>query len=131
MEVFWKGIGAVLVTVILGLALRKNGMETGLLLTLAGCCLVAFGALTYLKPVLDFVRELQEVGQLDSDMLRIVLKAVGIGLVGEISALICADAGNGALGKTLQLLTSSVILWLSLPLMTGLLELIQEMLGEL
>lgn len=131
MDLFWKGIGAVLVTVVLGLALNKNGKETGLLLSLAVCCMVACAAMAYLQPVIDFLRQLQNLGQLDNGMLGILLKAVGIALIGEIAALICADAGNAALGKTLQLLTSSVILWLSLPLMTQLLELIQEMLGEL
>jgi len=131
MELFWKGIGAVLMTVVLGLALSKNGKETGLLLSLAVCCMVACAAMAYLQPVIDFLRQLQNLGQLDNGMLGILLKAVGIALIGEIAALICADAGNAALGKTLQLLTSSVILWLSLPLMTQLLELIQEMLGEL
>lgn len=130
MELFWKGIGGVLIAVILGLALGKNGKETGLLLTLGVCCMVAVGALSYLSPVINFVRQLQSLGQLDSQMLGILLKAVGIGLIGEIASLICIDAGNAALGKTLQLLTSSVILWLSLPLMSQLLELLQEILGE-
>ncbi len=130
MELYWKGIGAVLVTVVLGLALSKNGKETGLLLTLAVCCMVACGAMAYLKPVIDFIGQLQDLGQLDQELLGILLKTVGIGLIGEISSLLCADSGNAALGKTLQLLTASVVLWLSLPLMSQLLELIQEILGE-
>lgn len=120
-----------LLTVILGLALGSQKKETGLLLTIAACCMVASITLSYLRPVIDFVRQLQDMGQLDNEMLSILLKAVGIGLIGELASLICSDAGNGALGKTLQLLTSSVILWLSLPLLTGLLELIQEILGEI
>ena len=42
----------------------------------------------------------------------------------------CTDAGNGALGKALQLLTGAVILWLSIPLIQALIELLSEMLGE-
>ena len=130
MELFWQGAAAVLLTVILGLALGSQKKETGILLTIAACCMVASIALSYLKPVIDFVQQLQDMGKLDREMLGILLKAVGIGLIGELASLICSDAGNGALGKTLQLLTSAVILWLSLPLLTGLLELIQEILGE-
>lgn len=130
MELYWQGAAAVLLAVILGLALGKQGKETGLLLTLAVCCMVACVAIAYLEPVIDFVRELRDIGQLDDEMLQILLKAVGIGLIGEISSLICTDAGNAALGKALQLLTAAAILWLSLPLLTGLLELVQEILGE-
>lgn len=131
MEVFWQGAAAVLLAVILGATLRKNGGETGVVLSVAVCCMVACGALWYLKPVIAFVRQLQDLGQLDNEMLRILLKAVGVGMVGEIAAVICADAGNGALGKGIQMLTTSTILWLSLPLLTSLLELIQSILGEI
>ncbi len=131
MERYWQAAAGVLLAVILGLVLGKQGKETGLLLTIAVCCMTACAAVSYLKPVLDFVQQLQQIGQLDGEILQILLKVVGIGLVGEIASLICTDAGNGALGKTLQLLTTSVILWLSLPLLTLLLELIQQILGEL
>lgn len=119
-----------LLTVILGLALGKQGKEAGLLLTLAVCCMVGVLALNYLQPVVDFVRELQITAQLDDGMLKILLKSVGIGLIGEITSLICADTGNAALGKSLQLLSAAVILWLSLPLMTRFLDLLQQILGE-
>lgn len=127
---FWQGAAAVLLAVILCLALGKQGKEAGLLLTLAVCCMVGVLALSYLRPVIELIDELQAVGQLDSGMLEIILKAVGIGLIGEIASLICSDAGNAALGKSLQLLSSAVILWLSIPLLTQLLELVQQILGE-
>ena len=84
-----------------------------------------------LEPVLDFLRELETLGDLQGDMLGILLKAVGIGLVSEIAGLVCTDAGNGSLGKTLQMLGSVVILYLSLPIFTAMLELIREILREL
>lgn len=130
MERYWLGAAAVLLTVILGLVLGKQGKEVGLLLTLAVCCMVGALAISYLTPVVDFVRHLQAVGQLDSDILEILLKVVGIGLVAEIAGLICSDAGNAALGKTLQMLSAAVILWLSIPLLQKLLELLQQILGE-
>lgn len=87
-------------------------------------------ALSYLQPVVDFIRQLQTTAQLDDGMLEILLKTMGIGLIGEIAGLICADTGNSALGKSLQMLSAAVILWLSLPLLTQLLELLQQILGE-
>lgn len=129
MTAFWQGAAAVLLTVILCLALGKQGKEMGLLLTLAVCCIIGTLAIGYLRPVMEFVHQLQSIGQLDSGMLEILLKVVGIGMIGEIVSMICADAGNAALGKSLQLLSTAVILWLSLPLLTQLLELMQQILG--
>ena len=127
---FWQGSAAVLLAVILILALGKPGKDMGLLLSLAVCCMVGVLALSYLKPVVDMLEQLQEIAGIEPQMLRILLKAVGIGILGELAGLICTDAGNGALGKALQLLTGAVILWLSIPLIQALIELLSEMLGE-
>ena len=88
-------------------------------------------ALSYLEPVLDFLRELEALGDLQGDTLGILLKAVGIGLVSEIAGMVCSDAGNGSLGKTLQMLGSAAILYLSLPVFSALLELVREILREI
>ena len=122
--------GVVLLAVVLGLSLGKQ-KDIGVLLTMAVCCMVAMIAISYLEPVLDFLRELETLGDLQGDMLGILLKAVSIGLVSEIAGLVCTDAGNGSLGKTLQMLGSAVILYLSLPIFTAMLELIREILREL
>ena len=52
-------------------------------------------------------------------------------MIGDVAGLICADAGNAAMGKGLQFMAVAVILWLSLPMMNALLELIEGILGNL
>ena len=130
MTIFLQACGGVLIAVILILTLGSHGKEMGSLLGLFVCCMVILLALRYLQPVLDLIRQLQGIGDLDYSMIGILLKVVGIGLISEIAALICADAGNAALGKTLQLLSASVILWLSIPLFEELTALLQRILGE-
>ena len=93
--------------------------------------LAALAAMQYLEPVIRFIRELEELGGLDADSVTALLKVVGIGILSEIAALVCRDAGNASLGKTVQLLGSTVILALTVPLFSALLELIQKILGEL
>lgn len=130
MTTFLQACGGVLIAVILILTLGSQGKEMGSLLGLFVCSIVILLALRYLQPVLNLIRQLQGIGDLDYSMIGILLKVVGIGLISEIAALICADAGNAALGKTLQLLSASVILWLSIPLFEELTALLQRILGE-
>ena len=131
MDLFLKACGAVLLTVIATLALGKNSKDYAVVLSVLACCLVALAAMEYVRPVLDFLSQLERAGGLDHAMIRILLKAAGIGLISEIAALVCSDSGNASLGKTIKLMGSAVILWLSLPLYTMLLELLQEILGAL
>ena len=129
MELFWKASAAVLLTVVLVLALQKR--EISLLLVLAVCCMTAAAAMSYLEPVVDLLRELEDMMQMDQGMLSTLMKAAGIGLVAEIGSLICSDGGSGSLGKTLQLLGAAGILFLSVPLFQSLLNLIREILGQI
>lgn len=131
MELFWRAAAAVLITVILGLCLERYEKAAATLLVLFTVALVAVLALSYLEPVVDFVKKLCRIGQLDEEMLKVLLKAIGIGLIGEISSLVCSDSGHGALGKVLQLLSAAAILWLSLPLFEQTVDLLQKVLEGL
>ena len=131
MGLFWKAAAAVLITVVLQLTLGSQSKDIGLMLTMAVCCMVCVLAVTFLEPVLEFLQELEALGDLQGEMLGTLLKAAGIGLVAEIAGLICSDAGNSSLGKMIRFLGSTVILCMSLPILRALLELLQMMLGEL
>lgn len=131
MDVFLKAAAGVLIAVIFILILAKQGKDLGVLLIIFVCCMMIGAAVTFLQPVRELLSHLQTVGQIKSDTLTILLKAVGIGLITEVTSLICTDAGNAALGKTLQFLSTAVILWLSIPLLNELLELLDNILGAI
>ncbi len=131
MDVFLKAAAGILVAIILILLLAKQGKDLSVLLIIAVCCMVVSASFTYLQPIKELLGRLQTIGALNSDTLSIMLKAVGIGLIAEVTSLICADSGNTAMGKTLQFLASAVILWLSIPLLNELLELLDNILGAI
>lgn len=126
-----KAAAAALIAAMLGIILQKQGKEYALVLLLAvgamGTCL----ALNYIRPVLSFLERLRDLANLDNDVLKILLKAVGIGMIGEICGAICSDSGNSSLAKMLQILSAAAILWLSLPIMEQVMDLIVEVLEGL
>ena len=126
-----KACVGVLIALVLTQALGKGGQDIATLLTMAVCVMVCLTGLRYFQELTEFVQKLTGVGKLDGNLVEVLLKVTGIGMISEITALICTDSGNSSLGKSLQLLGSLVILWLSIPVFTIVLELIQTMLGEL
>lgn len=131
MDVFMKAAAAALITAILGLVLAKQGKDLSVLLTLVACCMIAATAIMYLNPLMQFFDRLVDATNLKAEHLKVVFKTVGIGLVGELVTLVCNDAGNAAVGKTIQILTSAVVLWLSIPLFESFLDLVQTILGDI
>ena len=131
MDLFLKTAAIILLAVVLGLTLAKQEKDLSLLMVMTVCCVAATTAMHYLKEILTFLEKLADIGHLNSDILNILLKSVGIGLLAEISANICSDAGNASLGRVLQMVSSVVILWLSLPLFSELIKLAEEILGSI
>lgn len=126
MDTFVKASACTLIATILYLILAKQGKDISVIFSIAVCVILAVSALQYIKPVIEFIEKLQSISKLDNEMLQIVLRAVGIGLLTEFTTLICTDAGNASLGKSLQLLATSIVLWMSLPLFTQLIDTIEE-----
>ena len=131
MDEHLKITAAVIIVLFLYLVLSKYGKDFSVVITILACVMVMIGTTTFLEPVLSFIRKLMQLGNIDSDMLGILFKAVGIGLLTEVTAIICTDAGNASLSKCLQILGSFVILWLAIPLFTTLLNVVEEILFTL
>lgn len=129
MSVFIKAAACVLIALILWLSLHKHTTDLSVLLTMAVCVMVIIAAIGFLRPVMDFISKIQKIGNFDNALLGVILKVVGIGLVSEFAALICKDAGNESMGKALQVLSSVVVLWMSLPVFEKLISLLDKILG--
>ena len=121
---------AALIGLILVLVVGRQSRDLGMLLSLAVCVLLALGAMEFLEPVLELLDELKRLGELDGGAVGILLRCAGIGMVSELAGLLCADAGEGAMGKALQICANAAILWLSLPLLRQVLTMIGEVLAK-
>lgn len=131
MNLFWKAIVLALVSALLGLQLNGIAREYVLLVSLAATIILFTAIHTFLEPVIAFFSRLAELSSLDNGSLLILVKAFGISITGEMACSLCSDTGNSALAKTVQMLTGAAILYLSLPVFSSLLDLLQNILGNL
>jgi stage III sporulation protein AD len=63
---------------------------------------------------------------IDKDLFSSILKIIGIGYITEFSANICVDSGSSSIGDKILLAGKVVILVLSLPIITSLINIIVE-----
>lgn len=131
MDIFWKAVGGSLIALILGMILGKRSPDAATVLTLLVCCMVLGIAISFLSPIVDFCRTLSSMGGLDRDNMEILMKATALGIISQIASMICNDAGNSALGKGIEIMAVCAIMWISLPLLSRLVELISDVVGQL
>ena len=130
MDIFLKAVAAVLTGIILWLSVNKNHKEISTMLTLAVCVMVFTICVHFLQPIIEFIHKLEVLGNLDETLLSVILKVVGIGLLTEISVAICKDSGNESMGKSLGILSSVTVIWLSIPVFERLITLLDKILGS-
>lgn len=128
METFLKTIGCIILLLLFCLVLEKNGKDFSMVIATAGCCLIAIIVIGYTEPLISFISELNSKAKINTDIYKTIIKSVGIALLAEFCNLICIDCGNSAIGRMVQILGSTVILWLSIPLFKSFLSLIENIL---
>lgn len=131
MTLFLKAAALAMVSAILCMVVGKQEKDFSLLIAIAACTMIMAAASSYFEPVFTFIQRLEALGNLKSDMLKILTRVLGIGIISEIASMVCTDAGNATLSKTIQLLGSAVILYLSIPMFTSLIDMIEEILGAI
>ena len=118
-----------MIAALLATLLKKHSAEAAMLLSLAACILIALLLLELLKPIFSFLNELRSLSGVDSALLTPMLKAVGIALLTQIASNVCADAGQGAIGKLIELCGGVLALYVALPLFEAVIKMIQTMGG--
>lgn len=131
MSSYIQAIALALLTSIVVLILKHTGKGIGELLSILVCVMIITMSLAYIRPVIDFIQTMNRLTSLDEEMIKTMMKAVGISITTEITSMICEDSGNQALGKSLQILATVVIAWIMIPMLTQLLKTMEGVLSAL
>ena len=131
MTVYFKIIASSLICLMMYLVLNKYSKDFSLLLSIAACTMILVVCISYIGPIMQFLNKLEAIGQLNSDTIKVLFRSVGVGILAEITTMLCNDAGNSSLAKTITLSSSIVILYMCLPLFEGMIDVISGILGEI
>lgn len=80
-----------------------------------------------LQPILSYIDEISKNTTVNK-YIPILIKALGIGLIVQITSDVCKDAGENALGERICLFGKAEILVISLPLIKNLFALCEDLL---
>lgn len=129
MELFLQAAAIAVITVVLTSLLKKTNRELALLLTLAACILIGLFFMRLAEPIVDFLSKLRNLAGLDKTLMTPMLKTIGIGFLTQISATVCADAGENAIAKLVEICGGVLALYVALPLLDAVLDMVEQMSG--
>lgn len=129
MDTYVKIAACSVVCAILCAVLKPHEGAISLAISVLCAAGAAIAALGLLAPVLEFFEKLLSYTGLSSAVFSPLLKTVAIAILGQVAGAFCQDAGQGALGKMVELCGTVLCLCTGLPLATMLLELLLELGG--
>lgn len=109
-----------------GALLKRGQKEIALLFSLAAV-FVFLCILPQIETLTSTFREWAELSGMP-EVFGALLKALGIVLIGRITADLCKDAGESAIASGVELAVKTAVLLTALPLLNRLLSLLQEVL---
>lgn len=113
----------------LAIQLKQNKAEYSVLLCVGISILVFFSVFHYLEVIIDTVKEVSELINLDTTYIAILLKMLGVTYIAEFSSGICKDGGYQTLASQIEIFSKLTILVMSLPILVSLLKTIQGFLN--
>jgi len=117
-------VGAAVIVSVLTIILRENRPEIAFLLSFTAGIIIFLLIVEQLAIIIDMLYSLARESGLDIMYFNTVVKIIGIAYIGQFGAEITRDAGETALAAKIELAVKVIILFLALPVMMSLIEII-------
>ena len=127
MDIF-KILAIAILTCIASLIVKQVKPDFASLVSLAGGVVILLLLINYIASILDVFRGIIDKANLSPTLFSSILKIIGIGYLTEFTANLCTDTGNSSLASKVGLAGKIIILFLALPIITNLLEVIMGIL---
>jgi len=127
MDEFIKTCAVTAIAVVLCVLLRNTQTPMSVLLSIAICMGIFCAGLAVLTPIFEVIEQMKTIAGLSDELSKPMMKVVGICLLSNIMTGICEDAGESALGKTLETTGVLLSIYASLPLVLAAMELIENL----
>lgn len=123
-----KIIGVGLTALIIIIILKQYKPEFTVYVSLIAGVIILFMVMDRLNGVVNLLRNLTNKTGTGSSFLKILLKITGIAILTEFAVSICKDLGESAIASKIDLGGKIIIISISIPIITALLELITNIL---
>ncbi len=78
--------------------------------------------------VINLLRSISDKSGVNNQFLSIILKITGIAILTEFAVSVCKDSGESAIASKIEIGSKAIIIFLSIPIISNLLEIIIKIL---
>lgn len=128
MEIITKVIGIGLVALLIIIILKQYRPEFAVYVSLIAGMLVFLLIIDKLEAIINLINSISNSTFINNNFLKIIIKITGIAFLTEFAVSICNDAKETAIANKIELASKMVVMYMSLPIISSLLEVINKIL---
>lgn len=119
-----KVIGIGLIALIILIIIRQYKPEFTIYISLIAGAMIIFMVMDKLSAIINMLETLSKKSGVNAEYLSILLKITGIAILTEFAVSICKDSGETAIANKVDFGGKIIIISMSVPIISALLELI-------
>ena len=123
-----KIIGIGLIALIIIILLKQYKPEFAVYVSLIAGALILMLAIDKLAGIISLLQSLANKASINTEFLTLLIKITGIAFLSECAVSICKDAGEVAIASKMEIGAKLIIISMSIPIISSLLEIILKIL---
>lgn len=123
-----KIIGIGLISLVIIVILKQYKPEYAIYVSMAAGVLILMFSVEKITNIINLLQNYASKTYINQKFLEILLKITGIAFITEFAVSICSDAGEKAIASKIEIGSKVIIISMSIPIITSLLEVVMEIL---
>ena len=128
MEEIIKIVGIGLIALVIVIILKQYRPEYTIYVSIFAGVLILTLTMSKISGIINLLKSISDKTYINKQFLGILLKITGIAIITEFAVSICIDAGEKAISSKIEIGSKVIIIAMSIPIISSLLELIVEIL---
>lgn len=123
-----KIIGIGLIALITIIIIKQYRPEFAIYISMIAGILILYISMDKFSSIINLLQSISNKAGINKQFLEILLKITGIAFLSEFAVSICKDSGESAIASKIELGTKVIIISMSIPIISNLMELIINLL---
>ena len=123
-----KIIGIALIALIIIIMLKQYRPEYAIFVSILTGILILILVMDRLTGIINMIESIQSKFSINTQFITLLIKITGIAFLSEFAVSICKDSGEAAIASKIELGSKIIIISMSIPIISSLLEIILKIL---
>ena len=123
-----KIIGIALIALIIIIMLKQYRPEYAIFISILTGVLILFLVMDRLTGIINLIESIKSKFSINTQFIALLIKITGIAFLSEFAVSICKDSGEAAIASKIELGSKIIIISMSIPIISSLLEIILKIL---